>query len=133
VFRDDYVMRQIQQAMEAVARAFGALAGARREEAFEELDQAYDALLEHNRGMMDVVDTATLARLVGSPERVRALAKVSKADGDLRAELGDEVAAARAQARALALLRIAHAEDPDDEDADLLAELERATGEPGGR
>lgn len=129
MFRDDYLMRQIERAMEAVARAFGALAGARREEAERELDGAYDALLEHNRGMMDVVDPVTLARLVGSPAKVRALARVSRADGDLRRELGDPAGAARAHRRALALLRVAHAEDPEEGDPELLAELEARLGE----
>ncbi len=125
MIRDDYVLRQIQKAIEAIARAFRHQAAADPDQAIEQIQQAYSDLLEHNLAMMDVVDPETLARLVGSHAKVRALAQLSLADGELRQAGGDEAAARRAFARAHTLARIANEGDPRPDDSELLARIEQ--------
>jgi hypothetical protein len=109
---DDYLMRTIKQLSEAIASIVRKLRGGKLDDAQLELAQAYDALLEHNRSFLDMVDHATLATLLGSSEKVRLLAQLSSLDARLCEARGDVAGAARLRARASALIAIAAREDP---------------------
>jgi hypothetical protein len=103
VIRDDWFLRQLHAAIEAIARAFTNLAAGDVELAETDIEDAYAVLLGPNRPLLGVVDTETLARLLGSPDAVRALARASDADAALRRTTGDEAGAGRCAERALAL------------------------------
>jgi hypothetical protein len=109
---DDYVMRMIKQLTEAIASIVRKLRGGKLDDAAHELAQAYDALLEHNRSFLDMVDTATLAHLLGSTEKVQLLAKLSWVEANLAHARGDTAREAELRTRAHNLLAIAAPEDP---------------------
>lgn len=115
VIRDDWFLRQLHAAIEAIARAFTHVAAGDAELAEAEIEDAYAALLGPNRPLLGVVDPETLARLLGSEEAIRALARASEADAALRRALGDEPGGAlcAARARALRATLPAGAEDTD--------------------
>jgi hypothetical protein len=116
---DDYVMRMVKQLSEAIASIVRKLRTGARDDAASELAQAYDALLEHNRSFLELVDVETLAHLLGSSEKVRLLAKLSWLDANLQAGTPRE---AVLRERAHKLVAIAAREDPAA--ADALRDLE---------
>lgn len=104
---DDYVMRMIKQLTEAIASIVRKLRGGDIDDAARELDQAYDDLLEHNRSFLDMVDTKTLATLLGSSEKVRLLSQLSSIEADIAETRGDTAATTRLRTRAAQLLKLA--------------------------
>ncbi len=104
---DDYMMRMIKQLTEAIGSIVRKLRGGKLDDAAHELAQAYDALLEHNRSFLDMVDVETLAHLLGSAEKVDLLAKLCSLDADLAQARGDTASEARLRQRAQSLLAIA--------------------------
>jgi hypothetical protein len=120
---DDYLLRAIEQLSQAIARIVRALRGGDAEQAEQELSQAYDALLGGDRIFLDMVDAATLANLLGSPAKVRVLARLSALEAELARGRGDDALAERLKQRAHALAAIAHREDPQDGDDQLLSDL----------
>lgn len=90
MFRDDYLMRQIEQLAGFLARAAGFSAGGAPSEALRELQQAWDQLLgDVPRDMVDVLDPPTLAGLLRSPERVKAAAQLLAEEARALEVLGD--------------------------------------------
>ena len=104
---DDYVMRMVKQLTEAIASIVRKLRGGDVEDAARELADAYDALLEHNRSFLDMVDSHTMANLLGSEQKVRLLAQLSSLDAELHDRRGDSAAAARLRTRAQQLMTLA--------------------------
>ena len=94
MIRNDYLLRMIQQLSEALARIAGLRVAGQHERALDELGKLYEEL-GTPREVVDVVDTATLVRLCGHPEKVRALAKVIREEAKIFEALGDPRAAAR--------------------------------------
>jgi len=107
VFRDDYLMRQIEQLAAFLARAAGFTAGGAPAQALRELEQAWDQLLgDVPRELVDVLDVATLSSMLGSVERRRAAAQLLLEEARARLALGDPRAAAcQRRARELAAFR----------------------------
>ncbi len=124
VFRDDFLLRQIQQAIDAIERAFFNRDRGDYDAADADIERGYSALLEHNRTFLGAIDDASLARLVGDPDKLRALARLCRADGDLRAERGDAADALVLYRRARTLLREARGRGVEADDEALLAELD---------
>jgi hypothetical protein len=116
---DDYVMRMVKQLTEAIASIVRKLRGGSLDDAAHELADAYDALLEHNRSFLDMVDTETLAHLLGSTEKVRLLAQLSWLEANLAQARGDSAREAQLRTRARQLLAIAAREDPSINDSFL--------------
>lgn len=114
---DDYLMRMIKQITEAIASIVRKLRGGKLDDAEQELAEAYDGLLEHNRSFLDMVDASTLAMLLGSADKVRLLARLSWLDAQLAEARGDSDGGARLRARAEQLLAIAHRDAPEASDA----------------
>jgi len=120
---DDYLLRALEQFTQAIARIVRALRGQDEQLAESEIAGAYEALLGGDKVFLDMVDANTLANLLGSPDKVRVLAKLSALEGQLATQRGDTARATRLQRRAQELVAIAHRQDPQDADAQLLDDL----------
>src|SRR5215831_11728258 len=79
-FTRDYIMRMAERLAELAARILGLRSAGKLDEAKEEAEQAYGELLGLPPGLIDVVDVATLASLVGAPEKYPGVADVLEAD-----------------------------------------------------
>jgi hypothetical protein len=121
---DDYLLRTLEQFNKFVARIVKALRDEEEQVAESEIAGAYEALLGGDRVFLGMVDTATLANLLGSPDKVRVLARLSALEARLVEKQGDAVRGQRLLVRARELLAIAHRDDPQDGDATLLTDLE---------
>jgi hypothetical protein len=106
VFRDDYLMRQIEQLAGFLARAAGFSAGGAPAEALRELREAWDQLFgDVPRELVDVLDLPTLTGLLRTPERVKAAAQLLAEEARALELLGDPRAATvQRRARELAAL-----------------------------
>jgi hypothetical protein len=120
---DDYLLRALEQFTQSIARIVRALRGQDEELAEREIAGAYDALLGGDRVFLDMVDTDTLANLLGSPDKVRVLAKLSALEAELAQRRLDPARAERLQQRARDLVARAHRDDPQASDETLLSEL----------
>ncbi|MDB4989507.1 MAG: hypothetical protein JWN04_4685 [Myxococcaceae bacterium] len=121
---DDYLLRAIEQFTQSIARIVRALRGEQDEEAEREIAGAYDALLASDRVFLEMVDPATLANLLGSPAKVRVLAKLSALESKLLQKRGDSARAAALQERAKTLLAIAQRDGVEAADETLLSNLD---------
>ncbi len=119
---DDYVLRQIRKIAELVAAIGTRASGQGFEDLEAELEEAYRSLVGMDRQMAERLAPESLARLLGEPRQVRALATLMKAHGDLYEARERIDAASRMWERALALL------EPGDEElrAELLERIARA-------
>jgi hypothetical protein len=124
VLRVDYLVRMIQRAAEALARAFSRKQEGRHADALAEIDAAYGALSKLDRRSFEALSSGTLARMLGLEERVRAVARLSKLEGDVHAELGDRSSSRMAYLRALELFREAENVRANPDDRSLIEELE---------
>jgi hypothetical protein len=117
---DDYLLRALDQFNKLIARIVKALRDDDQELSEREIAGAYEALLGGDRVFLGMVDPETLANLLGSPDKVRVLARLSALEARLATKRGDDARASSLQTRARALLAIAHRTDPQDDDATLL-------------
>ncbi|MCA9639873.1 MAG: hypothetical protein H6718_20515 [Polyangiaceae bacterium] len=76
MLKQDFVMRIIEKAMQAIARALGYQAKGEDTRALEALSEAYLDLLRVDRQTFETLDIKTLVTLLGPPEVVRTLARV---------------------------------------------------------
>lgn len=114
---DDYVLRQIKKIAELCAAITSRASGQTYEDVDGELASAYQSLLGMQPEMAERLSGASLARMLGDPQQIRAAALLLKAHGDLKVSREDPSGAARLWEKALALLDQA-------DDAELRAELE---------
>src|SRR5436190_13512878 len=75
MIREDFLMRLIRQATEAIARMIRKRDDGEYDAAQRDADGAYD-LLGIPRELCDVVDTPTLAGLLGEAEKIRVAARL---------------------------------------------------------
>lgn len=129
MLRDDWFMRQLHEAADAIARAFDNQIAGRFDDALEVLDEGWNGLLANDRTIFEMVDDATAATLLGDARRVRAAARLAQAEGEVLAARGEPGAAAGRWRRALALFTAAHAAHPVPEDAEYLATVRERLGE----
>lgn len=99
----DYLMRLVQQATEAMARAAGLRTEGKGLEARRTLDGALVDLLERHATLFAHLDAATAARMLADPDRVRMAAKIVAAQAELALEQDDTFASHALRARAVAL------------------------------
>ena len=126
MFRDDYVLRLIQQLVEALNRMSRRRGDGRLDAALAEGERAWSELFEVPRELADAVDATTLAGLLGHPARIRAAARILLEEGRIHAARGDGLTAAVLFRRALELLLEVRAADPatrDPDDDAMVAEL----------
>ncbi|HKP57700.1 MAG TPA: hypothetical protein VJV78_13305 [Polyangiales bacterium] len=125
MFQRDYIMRAVQQAAEALARALRLLLQKKPEEAEQALQEGY-AALGIDRELLLMLDAATLRRQLGEEEKLSMAVRLLLGESELRLQRGEGGAAAR-RWRAGARLSEQLAEVPPDL-AEELARLQRALG-----
>lgn len=126
MLREDYIIRLIKQLGAFLAR----IAGKRREGDFEgaldEAGKAWDDLIgQPPRELVDVLDTHTLADLLGEPAKMRVAARLLVEEGRAYAGKGDPAHAAICYRRAWELYLEARVVEPSDEDEAAISELAR--------
>ena len=95
--REDSLLRQIRAVAAMLARIAGLRIAGQMEEAKAELERAYTMLLGSQTDLVRRVDSSTAAKLLGSSDRIQALAQLLDEEAALE---GDEIRAARLRVRA---------------------------------
>jgi hypothetical protein len=124
VIRDDYLMRQIKQAAQALARLLGLRKAGEYDKALELTEELYESL-GIPRGLHDVVDSPTLASMLRSPDNMRLAAHLFVEEGHIFKAKGDPLAAFKCYRRAHELILEARAIEPIEDDENMLLELAR--------
>ncbi len=114
----DYLLRLIEQAANAIAKALGLLEKGDVVTAEQEINGALSDLTNMDRQTFVLLDSKTLAPMLGPPKRVRAVARICLAAGKIHERKGDPGAALTSFRRAIELYREV---GPGDETDDLLA------------
>lgn len=125
MFRQDWLMRLIEQLGDFVRRMAGLVEKGRYEEALSESDRAWSDLLGVPRDVVDRVDGPTLAQLLRDPAKQRAAAELLATEARAFAGKGDPLHAALCYRRALELYLEARARDPQASDEASILELSR--------
>jgi hypothetical protein len=125
VFREDYILRLIQQVGDFLAAIAGHNRRGKHEQALAEADQVWGKLLDAPRELIDSVDTATLAAMLREPAKMRAAAQLCYEEGGAFAGKGDPLHAALRYRRAYELMLEARAVAPSPEDDAAILELSR--------
>lgn len=125
MFQRDYIMRAVQQAAEALARALRLLLQKKPEEAEQALQEGY-AALGIDRELLLMLDATTLRRQLGEEEKLLMAVRLLLGESELRLQRGEAGAAAR-RWRAAARLSEQLAEVPP-ELTEELARLQSALG-----
>jgi hypothetical protein len=97
-FRQDFLMRMVEQLTAVIARMLGLRKSGRAAQAVAEAERGYD-LLGLPSGLVDVLSAPALAELLASPEKIRLVADLLEEEAASLETLGDPRAA---QKRALA-------------------------------
>lgn len=124
MIREDYLIRQIKQLAEAIARMLKLRTEKRYDEAIAAADTLYEEL-GIPRGLHDVVDTPTLASMLRSADAIRVAAHLQVEEGHIYKAAGDPLMAFTKYRRATELVLEARALDPKREDDAMLLELAR--------
>ncbi len=125
MIRDDYIFRLIRQLAEALKRIVAANRAQNYAAAIDEAGRAWENVLGHPRELVAAVDTATLASLLGAPEKMRAGAELLVAEGHAHASGGNLAHANRCFRRALELYLEAREIQPIEQDEVTILELSR--------
>jgi len=104
VFRQDYLMRLVQQLAEAIRRISGLNRSGHHDAALAAADQQWGELLDAPRALIDAVDTPTLAAMLRDPAKLRAAAKLCHEEGRALAGKDCPAHAQRRYRRALELM-----------------------------
>ncbi len=123
----DYIMRMIAQLSGVLAQVLFAKQAGKNKEAGEIIQNAYEELFGLSGELIKSLDAETLAGLLGSPEKIKALATLLKEEGEVFLALKQDAAARQSYAKSLALFkRLLPTEDAAilDEVAALQARLE---------
>ncbi|HKU38374.1 MAG TPA: hypothetical protein VJR89_09515 [Polyangiales bacterium] len=94
MFQRDYIMRAVQQAAEALARALRALLKKQPQEAEQALAEGY-AALGIDRELLLMLDAATLRRQLGEDEKIEMAARLMLGEAELTLAKGAAGGAAR--------------------------------------
>jgi hypothetical protein len=130
MYRDDYLLRMIEQLVDAVARITGLNRRAEHHQALVAADQALGELGVAAE-LIHTVDPRTLAGMLREPARIRIAAQLLRESARALAGQGDAARARVRSRRALELLLAARALEPAEQDPAELRELEAmALGEP---
>jgi hypothetical protein len=102
--REDYIERMIEKLVAALAAILKAGRTEKAEEALDLVHQTSLSLFGMEYRMLITIDAASVAGLLGHPEKIKALAKLVSAEADLLQRRGDDVGVAHRLGHALALL-----------------------------
>ena len=111
----DYLIRLIERVAEAIAAILAHLSKDEIERARHTADEALRLATRVDRNTFDKLDAATLAPLLGPPEAVRAIARLTATAADVERAAGRMDEAARRTRRAAELYRVV---GPGDDPAD---------------
>lgn len=125
MFQRDYIMRAVQQAAEALARALKLLLKKKDEEAEQALVEGY-AALGIDRELLLLLDAATLRSQLADDAKVAMAARLLLGDAEVRQTRGDAKGALR---RLRAAIRLADALPAPN--AELTTEFARVRRELG--
>ena len=98
--QEDYLLRQIRQAIQGIARAMGFKGSGELEKAREEIDAAATELLGPIAPLALHIDAASAAHLIGDAGRIDTLAKLLVAKGEVQRAAGEHAAADASDERA---------------------------------
>lgn len=124
MIRQDYLLRIIEQAAQAIARMLGATQKNDYHSARVQADEAY-SLLGVPPELVLRMDSASLASLFAQPMKIRMLSKLLWQEGELYRATKDPLNGLDRQRRAVELLLEAQRLDPQEEDASVLQEMFR--------
>ncbi len=124
MYREDYIMRLVRQLAEAVARMAGLRKAGDHDGALAAAGTLYDEL-GIARELIDLVDTPTLASLLGRPDKMRAAAQLLWEEGHIYKAKRDPLAAFTRYKHAHQLFLEARAVDPQPDDDSAILELSR--------
>lgn len=94
MFQRDYIMRAVQQAAEALARALRALLNKKEDEAEQALAEGYNAL-GIDRELLLLLDATSLRSQLADDEKVAMAARLLLGDAEVRQSRGESKAALR--------------------------------------
>lgn len=126
----DYLMRMIAQLAAVLARILGAKNAQNYAEALQIAQNAYGQLFGLNGELVDQMDAATLALLLGEKEKIKALAALLREEGDILLLQGNRSAGEAKYEKALGLYHEARRmqSNPDAECEKAIAELQDKMG-----
>ena len=101
----DYLMRMIAQLSAVIARILFAKNAQNYVEALQLAQNAYGQLLGLNGELVEQMDAATLALLLGEKEKIKALATLLREEGDILHLQGNAPAGNAKYEKALALFQ----------------------------
>jgi hypothetical protein len=102
--RQDYITRMIEQLVAALAAILGAATGKKTDDALVLVHEACLTVLGMEYRMLLTIDAASVAELLGHPEKIQALARLVIAEADVLQLKGDSEGAAHRLGHALGLL-----------------------------
>jgi hypothetical protein len=111
MFREDFLIRMIRQFAEALRRLMGQRDRGEYDAALRTSGELFDDLTTLPRELTDAMDTASFARLLGSAEKIRAMAMLFWEEGRIYAGKGDPIVAHARHCRAHELFLEARALD----------------------
>lgn len=101
----DYLMRMIAQLSAVIARILFAKSAQNYVEALQLAQNAYGQLLGLNGELVEQMDAATLALLLGEKEKIKALATLLREEGDILHLQGNAAVGNAKYEKALALFQ----------------------------
>jgi len=130
----DYLMRMISQLSAVLARILFAKNAQNYAEALRITQNAYDQLFGLNGELVKHLDAATLARLLGDKEKIKALAGLLREEGEILHLQNQPAAGNEKFGKALALyqeaLRLTTSAEPDCQQAIFELQAKLANAEP---
>ena len=127
MLREDYLLKLVRQAAEAIARALKLSDEERHDEAARELAEAWQRLLKMPRDLFFMLDERTVSESIGDAATVRVAARACVAEARLLERRGDRAGARTRHRRALSLYGHVGVGDAP-EDAEALAAAKAALG-----
>jgi hypothetical protein len=128
VFRQDYILRMIEQLGAFLRRISGLSDRGQHDEALAEAGRAWGELIDVPRELVEVLESHALAELLREPVKMRTAARLLAAEARALAGKGDPMNGAVLYRRAIELTLEAGAADPAGKSRDdeaLLLELAR--------
>ena len=103
--REYYIERMIERLVAALAAILKAGKSQKTEEALDLVQQTSLSLFGMEYRMLITIDAASVADLLGHPEKLKALAKLVSAEADILQQHGDTAGTSHRLGHALALLQ----------------------------
>jgi len=115
MLKQDYLLRLIERAVAALIQALGFMERGDLTKSAERLRAAYDSVVRVDRDMLEGLEAATLAPLLGPAEVVRVVARLFAAEAQLHGHWNEPERAAKLRRRACELyVVVGVGDDPDD-------------------